>query len=106
VVNLHVDTGPALPTELAENREQNKAGLLSQISAMSRGGVEDTDAELAALANDPIARANLWRIRGEAMKALQDANAGFAGAAEAIGLTPEEAKQLQKSDLAGVGERP
>jgi hypothetical protein len=106
VVNLHVDTGPALPTELAENREQNKAGLLSRVSAMSRGGVEDTDAEETALANDPIARANLWMIRGQAMKALIDANAGFAGAAAAIGLTPEEAKQLQASDLAGVGEQP
>jgi hypothetical protein len=106
VVNLHVDTGPALPTELAENREQNKAGLLSRASAMARGGVEDTDAELTALDNDPIARANLWKVRGEAMKALQDANAGFAGAAAAIGLTPEEATSLMATDQSGIGEQP
>lgn len=106
VVNLHVDTGPALPTELAENREQNKAGLLSRRSAMARGGVEDTDAELSALDEDPVALASLWTVRGQAMAAMQLGGASFLGAALALGLSADEANNLMATDLAGIKETP
>lgn len=98
VVNLHVDTGPTVPAELAEYREQNKAGLLSRESAMARAGVEDTAAEIEALASDPIALANLRTVQGQAMAALQLGGAGFFGAAQAIGLSVDEAKTLMASD--------
>jgi hypothetical protein len=106
VVNLHVDPGPASPLEMAEYREQNKAGLLSRESAMARGGVEDTSAELDALTTDPIALANLRLIQGQAMAALQLGGAGFFGAARALGLTDEEAKDLMASDTDRIDVKP
>jgi hypothetical protein len=98
VVNLHVDAGPATPAEMTEYRAQNSAGLLSRESAMSKSGVEDVSAELDALRTDPLALATLRKMQGEAMKALQDGGAGFLGAARAIGLSDEEAAELQALD--------
>lgn len=101
VVNLHVDTGPPVPAEMAEYRAQNGANLLSRESAMARSGVEDTSAELLALANDPMARAGLWKARGEAMNALVTAGATFEGAAETLGITKDELALLIPTDTSG-----
>jgi hypothetical protein len=106
VVNLHVDAGPTSSLELAEYREQNKAGLLSRESAMARAGVEDIDAEIEALTRDPIALAALRKAQGDAMAALQKGGATFVGSAKAIGLSQEEADQLTAPDAPHPGTTP
>jgi hypothetical protein len=50
VFDCVIEDGPISPEERAANREDVKAKLLSPESAMSRNGVEDTDAELARIA--------------------------------------------------------
>lgn len=106
VVNLHVDTGPTSPQELAEYRAQNTAGLLSRETAMARGGVEDTDAEIDALSRDPRALAALRTAQGQAMDALQKGGATFSGAARAIGLSDAEAADLVAPDAPHAGATP
>lgn len=106
VVNLHVDTGPTSPVELAEFRAQNAAGLLSRETAMARGGVEDTDAEIDALSRDPVALATLRKLQGEAMRALQSGGATFIGSARALGLSDDEASDLQAADAPPVDPTP
>lgn len=48
--DARIEDGPVSPEERSANREDVKARLLSPESAMSRNGVEDTDAELARIA--------------------------------------------------------
>lgn len=47
-----IETGPISSEERTANREDVSTGLLSKESAMSRNGVEDTDAEKARIAED------------------------------------------------------
>lgn len=54
-----VEEGPITPEERAANREDVKAGLLDKETAMSRGGVEDTDAAKERIAEDRAESAKL-----------------------------------------------
>jgi hypothetical protein len=47
-----IEEGPIGPDERSANREDVKAGLLSREAAMSRNGVEDTDAEKQRIDED------------------------------------------------------
>lgn len=49
-----IEDGPVSPEERAANREDVAAKLLSPESAMSRNGVEDTDAEFARIAESEV----------------------------------------------------
>ena len=52
VFDARIEDGPVSPEERSANREDMKAGILSQETTMSRNGVEDTDAEKARIAED------------------------------------------------------
>lgn len=52
VFDCVIEDGPVSLEERTANREDVNAGLLSKESAMSRNGVEDTDAEKARIAED------------------------------------------------------
>lgn len=52
VFDCVVEDGPVSPEERSANREDVSAGLLSKETAMSRGGIEDTDGERARIAQD------------------------------------------------------
>jgi hypothetical protein len=47
-----IEDGPVSPEERSANRDDVKAGLLSKETAMSRGGIDDTDAERAKIAGE------------------------------------------------------
>lgn len=47
-----IEDGPVSPEERSANRDDVKAGLLSKETAMSRGGIDDTDAERAKIAEE------------------------------------------------------
>lgn len=50
--DCRTEDGPISPEERSANREDVKAGLLSKESAMSKNGVEDTDAEKTKIVED------------------------------------------------------
>jgi hypothetical protein len=56
VVTCHVDAGPLAPDERAQTVAELQAGTLAPRTAMARLGVEDLDAELAAIGADPAAQ--------------------------------------------------
>ena len=102
-VTLHVNAGPPTSEEQEAAREQFKAGLLSDASAMALAGVEDVAAEQARIASSPLSVLALWEARGRALKALSDAGAtDLRGAAKLIGLTDEEAETLVSFGAATV----
>jgi hypothetical protein len=47
-----LEDGPVSPEERAANRDDVSAGLLSKETAMSKSGIEDTDAEKTRIAED------------------------------------------------------
>lgn len=51
--NAIVETGPITPEERKANRADVAVGLLSKETAMSENGIDDTDAELARIQEDP-----------------------------------------------------
>jgi hypothetical protein len=51
--NAVIETGEITPEERDANRNDVKAGLMSKETAMSRNGVDDTDAELERIAQEP-----------------------------------------------------
>ena len=51
--NAIIEDGPIDPTERQENRADVQDGLMSKETAMSRNGIEDTDAELDRIAQEP-----------------------------------------------------
>lgn len=57
--DARIEDGPVSPEERSANREDVKARLLSPESAMSRNGVEDTDAELARIAESEATAATI-----------------------------------------------
>jgi hypothetical protein len=99
VVNLHVDAGPVSPDEQAQIVVQYQAGLISDDTAMSRLGVEDTSAEQNAVGKSPMGLAALRAKQGAAIKVLTDAGASLVGAAELVGISGDDAKNLIKTDL-------
>jgi hypothetical protein len=70
VVNLHVDTGPPTAAEMTTNSQLAKDGQLSVTTAMSRNGVEDTDAELEAIQSQPAVMADLTLKQAQIISAL------------------------------------
>lgn len=50
--DARIEDGPVSPEDRSANREDVKAGLLSKETAMSRGGVEDGDAEKERIAQE------------------------------------------------------
>jgi hypothetical protein len=70
VVNLHVDTGPPTAAEMTTNSQLAKDGQLSVTTAMSRNGVEDTDAELEAIQSQPAVMADLTLKQAQIIAAL------------------------------------
>jgi hypothetical protein len=51
--NTIIDTGPVSPEERNANREDYKARMLSLESALTRNGVDDTDAEMERIKAEP-----------------------------------------------------
>jgi len=55
--NAIIDLGPVTSNDRTENRSDVKAGLMSEETAMSRNGIEDTDAELERIQKESAERA-------------------------------------------------
>jgi hypothetical protein len=51
--NAIVEDGPVDATDREANRADVKVGLMSKETAMSRNGIEDTDAELERISQEP-----------------------------------------------------
>lgn len=51
--NAVIEDGPVDPEERDANRSDVSAGLMSKETAMSRNGIEDTDAELERISQEP-----------------------------------------------------
>jgi len=51
--NATVEDGPIDPEDRQENRADVQAGLMSKETAMSRNGIEDTDAEVERISQEP-----------------------------------------------------
>ncbi len=64
VVNVNISTGPTSPEEIKQNNENVEKGTLSRESAMALNGIEDVDAELQKINEQP---ANMLGIRRRQM---------------------------------------
>lgn len=64
VVNVNINTGPTSPEEIKQNNENVEKGTLSRESAMAANGVEDVDAELQKIMEQPT---NMLGIRRRQM---------------------------------------
>lgn len=86
----HVDAGPISVEERKQNMEEAKGGFLSQVTAMSRNGVDDPEAELNAIAGQPDAELALLQSQAEVIEILTRSGMTLAGAAELAGMDPEQ----------------
>jgi hypothetical protein len=94
-VSCRLDTGPLTAPERTAI-EASIGKTISQETAMSLVGIEDPTAELASMAQSPLARAGLAKAIGEALQMLTSAGASLEGAAEFMGMKPDEIKKLTK----------
>lgn len=96
VVTLTPDPGPLAPDYMEEIRAQVKEGLLSRASALGKLGVEDVQAELAAIDQDPEAMLGVVVKRVGVITSLLAANPNMPMVAAAVvaGWEEAEAKKL------------
>ena len=94
-----IDAGPLSPEERKEDREQVKSGLLSKEIAMTRGGVDDTDAENGRIAGEEAGSLSTMEQRAKITQVLAAAGAGVQAAAIVAGFDSKQAAQLGRSDF-------
>lgn len=97
-VSCRLDTGPLSPEERTAN-EASIGKTLSTETAMSRNHVDDIDAELGRMADDPLSRAVLAKAQGDALVQLTTAGLSVTVAAKMIGLSDDIAAAIVQ-DLA------
>ena len=100
-VECRLDTGPIDPAERAAN-EASIGKTISQPTAMSRNGVDDIDAELIRMREDPLARAVLFRAQADALQSATNGGMSVETAAVALDLDPDLLKLIQKDAAAGA----
>lgn len=98
-VNLHVKSGPIAPEEKDSNSRQVKGGLLSRQSAMAKNGVEDVDAELQRIEEQPDSIIGLRKQQAELMTLLVGEGMGWESAALEAGIEPEDERMQRFKDL-------
>lgn len=89
-----IDTGPITADERTALDSSVEAGTLSRETAMSRGGILDTAAEMARIERDPTAQLDNLERRVTAWGSLVGQGADMEGAAIAVGFTDEQAEGL------------
>jgi hypothetical protein len=94
-VNLRVSAGPVTADEARLATELRDKRAISQQTMMSRVGIEDPQAELTQITDDPFYQLDLWLKRLEVYQKAIDAGAAAAVAAEIAGMTPEEGQMLE-----------
>lgn len=94
VVNLQVNSGPISPEEQRQNNENMKAGTLSQKSAMSANGVEDVDAELQSIRDNPRAIVELRQAQADLISLYRGEGMSWENAAIEAGVDEEERLEM------------
>lgn len=94
--NSRLDTGPLSTEERAQNVSEWKEGLLSKDSVLTRGGVEDPDAEIATIMSEPGAQLAMATRQAETFAAWQDIGVGPEVAAGFAKLDDEAAKAVTR----------
>lgn len=96
VMNVNISTGPIAHEEIKQNNENVEKGTLSRESAMVANGVEDVDAELQKIMEQPTNMLGIRRrqmiVANLALQALPQLDAE--GLAEIIGV--QESEELFK----------
>lgn len=92
-VACRLDAGPLLPAERTAV-ESSIGKTISQETAMILVGVEDVEAERARMAGDSLSRASYGSAVGDALNKLTACGMTLEGAAEFIGLTPEQVQTI------------
>lgn len=102
-VDMHVDAGPRSPEERQQDREDVQTALLSPETAMSRGGIEDVQAEAERIASHPASRLALLKQAAEVFDLIQQASSADAAvrALIAAGVDEEIANALRPVDTDG-----
>lgn len=94
VFDTRLDPGPLPAEEARLVMELVDKKLLSRQTGMSRVGVDDVDAEQAAIQTERAASLADRETRAGIVKALTDAGAGLGGAARTAGFEDEEVTTL------------
>jgi hypothetical protein len=93
----HVDGGPISPEERKQNVEEAKGGFLSHVTAMSRNGVDDPEAELNAIMGQPDAALALLRLQAETLELLtRSGELTMEAAAELVGMDEDQLAIIRK----------
>lgn len=94
-----VDTGPRTSDEMREDREAVKAGLMSQVTAMGRNGIEDPAAELNQREQEDGTSLDRKLKQAQIVQTLEAGGAGFEAAAVEAGFDKEAAKAMVRRDF-------
>jgi hypothetical protein len=97
-VVAYVSPGPASAAVLERNLKLRDAGVISSRTAMLRSGVEDVDAELATMEQDPMYQMRLKKERLTLLGLGINAGLGVYAAAIEAGYTPERAREMERND--------
>lgn len=95
-VTLHVTAGPISADEQRAATELRDKRVISQQTTMARCGIEDPDAEQAAIDSDPLQLAAFWVAMMPAWMALTAATTPEK-AGELLHLTPEQVLLLSET---------
>jgi hypothetical protein len=95
-VTLHVTAGPITGEDAKTAVELRDARVISQQTTQARCGIEDPDAEQAAIDADPASGLDLIERRAKAMGVLMtEGQLPQALAAELAGFTPEQVARIK-----------
>lgn len=92
-----LDTGPLTPEERQANRDDVSVGLLSRGAGMERGGIADSDAEMARIDDEQTGDLTREEKRATVFKLWIDAGVADEFAARRAGLNDAEVRELQQS---------
>lgn len=99
----YVDAGPISPEERKQNVAEAKEGLLSKVTAMSRNGVDDPDAEMSLILAQEDAELAMLERQADAIEILTRAGMTVEMAAQVVGMD-EETVALIRQDQGGGDE--
>lgn len=102
IVTLTPDAGPISPEMRKQYIEEAEKGCRSRSSAMALIGIDDVQAELEAIEQDPLNQISMTERRAKAMAAFPD-EVPLVTRAILVGYTEEEARQyFGEADAARV----